>query len=257
VATLALHRADSEAIATDPGTTAMWEWCQRYSPPRPGEEVFAARFFLDAQDHQAVPSRSLNALTVTSTQAWLGRRHPSWEFIDWLEPDRGGSQVMAYIGFNRAPEADHVVDGRWHRVYAHDWRRTDVHGWLAEMGARETSTSAEDAAPSEPAAAVSALSRAEFTTAVKRALRDLHRADVLVRNPLITSRVVGDRADLPPLQALSQSLRDAIAALAPYPRDLQLQRVLDRTYLRPASTQEGAAEVLDLPISTYRRHLAR
>ena len=27
------------------------------------------------------------------------------------------------------------------------------------------------------------------------------------------------------------------------------------TYLQPAATQEQAAEVLDLPFSTYRRHL--
>jgi hypothetical protein len=256
-ATLALHRADPDDIAADQGTAAIWEWAGRHSPPRPGEEVFAARFFMDAQAHQAVPSRSMNALTVASTQSWLGRRHPSWEFTTWLDPDQGGSQVMAYIDFHRAPEADFVVGDRQHRVYAHDWRRTDVHAWLNSMGSRETSSSVEPPGPSEPAAAVLALSRAEFSAAVKQALRDLHRRDALLRNPLLTARVVVDRAELPPLQALSQSLRDAIAALPPYPRDLQLQRVLDRTYLRPASTQEGAAEVLDLPISTYRRHLAR
>jgi hypothetical protein len=33
-------------------------------------------------------------------------------------------------------------------------------------------------------------------------------------------------------------------------------RVLDRTFVRPAPTQEAAAEVLGLPFSTYRRHLA-
>jgi hypothetical protein len=31
--------------------------------------------------------------------------------------------------------------------------------------------------------------------------------------------------------------------------------VLERTYLEPAATQEVAAELLDLPFSTYRRHL--
>ena len=36
-----------------------------------------------------------------------------------------------------------------------------------------------------------------------------------------------------------------------------LQRVLDRTFVRAAPTQEAAAEVLDLPFSTYRRHLAK
>jgi hypothetical protein len=31
--------------------------------------------------------------------------------------------------------------------------------------------------------------------------------------------------------------------------------VLLRTYIQPAPTQEIAAELLDLPFSTYRRHL--
>ena len=33
--------------------------------------------------------------------------------------------------------------------------------------------------------------------------------------------------------------------------------MLNRTYLRAAPTQEAAAEVLGLPFSTYRRHLAK
>ena len=41
------------------------------------------------------------------------------------------------------------------------------------------------------------------------------------------------------------------------PRDAKLARALDRTYLRPAPTQEAAAELLGLPFSTYRGHLAR
>jgi hypothetical protein len=32
--------------------------------------------------------------------------------------------------------------------------------------------------------------------------------------------------------------------------------VIDRTFVRAAPTQEAAAEVLGLPFSTYRRHLA-
>jgi hypothetical protein len=32
-------------------------------------------------------------------------------------------------------------------------------------------------------------------------------------------------------------------------------RAVYHTYLQPAVTQEQAAEVLDLPFSTYRRHL--
>ena len=41
------------------------------------------------------------------------------------------------------------------------------------------------------------------------------------------------------------------------PRGAGLARVLDRTFVHPAPTQEAAAAVLGLPFSTYRRHLAK
>ena len=43
--------------------------------------------------------------------------------------------------------------------------------------------------------------------------------------------------------------------LSRHPRDDRLLRAVDRTYLRPAATQEAAAAALSLPFSTYRRHL--
>jgi hypothetical protein len=51
---------------------------------------------------------------------------------------------------------------------------------------------------------------------------------------------------------LATVLRDAVDGLAE-----KYQRAVDRTFVRPAGTQEKAAEVLDLPFSTYRRHLTR
>jgi len=95
-----------------------------------------------------------------------------------------------------------------------------------------------------------ALSQAEFSAAVRAALRDLHRPDALAANPLQRTRMArgGDLTGL---------IEQAVAALRADPRDAKLARALDRTYLRPAPTQERAAELLDLPFSTYRRHLAR
>ncbi len=58
-------------------------------------------------------------------------------------------------------------------------------------------------------------------------------------------------------EALAGVIRDAVCSLRDDPRDAKLYRALDRTYVRPAGTQERAAEVLSLPMSTYRRHLAR
>jgi hypothetical protein len=40
------------------------------------------------------------------------------------------------------------------------------------------------------------------------------------------------------------------------PRDAKGFRAVNRTYLHPAGTHEKAAEVLGLPSSTFRRHLA-
>jgi hypothetical protein len=40
-------------------------------------------------------------------------------------------------------------------------------------------------------------------------------------------------------------------------RNPALSKVLDRTFVRAAPTQEAAAQVLDLPFSTYRRHLGK
>ena len=45
--------------------------------------------------------------------------------------------------------------------------------------------------------------------------------------------------------------------LREHPRDDKLWRAVERTYVRPAATQERAAAALALPFSTYRRHLTQ
>jgi hypothetical protein len=52
-------------------------------------------------------------------------------------------------------------------------------------------------------------------------------------------------------------LHEAVDALRDDRRDEKLARALECTYLRPAPTQEAAAELLGLPFSTYRGHLTR
>ncbi len=50
-------------------------------------------------------------------------------------------------------------------------------------------------------------------------------------------------------------MQEAVESLQKTPRDAKLYRALYHTYLQPAPTQEQAAELLDLPFSTFRRHL--
>jgi hypothetical protein len=61
----------------------------------------------------------------------------------------------------------------------------------------------------------------------------------------------------PDADVLKDLLRAAVESLRQHPRDDRLLRAVERTYLRPAPTQEGAAELLGLPFSTYRRHLTQ
>ena len=256
LAQLALHEADQEDLARDPGARAAWEHAVRNAPPRPGEAVLMGRFFMDRDAYQA-PSPSFNVVTMRSTQEWLTRPRLSWYHLAFADAD-AVAPLMAYIHFGRAPTADFEVGGQTYSAYARDWRREDPLTWLERMGDRELGGGADVPAPEADAAPELALSRVEFAEAVRRALRDLHRPQALASNPLLRARVVRDVCgDRPPPEALAELLEGAIGALRADPRDARLLRALDRTYLRPAPTQEAAAELLGLPFSTYRGHLTR
>jgi hypothetical protein len=255
-AQIALHEAGRDDFARDPGARAVWAHAQRHAPPRADDDVLLARFMMDREAYQA-PSRTFNVQAIRSTQEWLGRSRLSWYYIAFANAD-AMAQPMDYIYFDRAPEADFEVGGRTYAVFAHDWRRFGGADWLERMTERELGDEAPAPSPGRRPAALLALSQAEFSDAVRRALRDLHHPDALATNPLTRTRVVRERrAELPAPEALRELLYEAVAALRADPRGEKLVRALERTYLRPAPTQEAAAELLGLPFSTYRGHLTR
>jgi hypothetical protein len=94
----------------------------------------------------------------------------------------------------------------------------------------------------------------EFVTALKNALRDYNRPDLLAGNLLLRSRLFEghDGAGPDELQALLSRTADALFASA---RDEKLRRVIEFTYFQPATKQEVTAERLGLAFGTYRRHL--
>jgi len=100
----------------------------------------------------------------------------------------------------------------------------------------------------------SAWSFEDFAAALKSALRDYSRVDLLAANPLVHSRLMAARghAHATGLQAL---LSETVDTLFASPRDEKLRRVIELTYFRPAPKQEAAADRLGLSFSTYRRHL--
>ena len=254
---LALHEASEADIAADPGTAAMWAYAQSHGAPRPGEEVFASRFYIDRETYQGQPSPSYNAISVAWLDHVISRARPAWDFIGfWADPDEV-EPYMSFFDFHRVPEADFEVGGRSYGVFAHDWREVDLDEWI-DLGARRQIAAGFDPLAAPAPDLVVALSAPEFATAVRDALRGLHRPEALADNPLLQSRVVRDSAPAASsAEALQEVVEEAVSTLRADARDEKLYRVLARTYLRPAPTQELAAEALDLPISTYKRHLKR
>ena len=210
--------------------------------------------------HRPLLRRRAADTNATRTPCWP-RRSPASS--SWLTRPLAWSVVITvdteywaprfdYMAF--APLVDVEVDGLRHVGYGIDWRRLPVDAWLDLM--RERGHSGETGPPPAALLRPPPLDRTRFAVAVKAALQTLHRPDQLAANPLIGSALATTAVGPSPAQ-LRATIEAAVAHLADEPKGEQLRAVLHRTYLRPAPTQEAAAEVLDLPLSTYRRYLAK
>ncbi|REE99391.1 AAA ATPase-like protein [Thermomonospora umbrina] len=244
---LRLDLASPQDVQADPGTRAMWEYARRRRPPAPGEEVAVKRFFVDRERHQR-PRSAAGIAIVALLHRRLTSTRLGWDLIGAYSDADAQRDLFRFNGYHRAEEADFVVGGVRHYVYARDFRVGGIDAWLDLLAESETRTGPAAAVP-EPSP-LAAMSRMEFTSAVRRGLRDLHRPDVLAGNPLNAARTAL-RHD----GGLAGLLREAAESLRSDSRNLKAYRAVDRTYLHPAGTQERAAEVLGLPFSTYRRHL--
>jgi hypothetical protein len=255
IALVDLTKASAEDRGADPGASAAWEFAHRHAPPWPGEVITLTRFLVDRDVYQG-PSPTLNAIAVATLQRYLATPRLAWDFLALHEPEPW-DEFFALADLPRATGADFVVGGRRYGLFGHDFRRVRVDA-LMELWTERALAQDPTLSPTAFDDAL-ALSQAEFSDAVRQALRDLHRPDLLARNPLLRTRVARHYAatDEPDADALEGLLWTAVNALRQHPRDDKLLRALDRTYLRPAPTQEAAAEVLDVPFSTYRRHLTQ
>jgi AAA ATPase domain len=258
LALLDLTRASAEDLETDPGAQAAWDYARRQAPPRPGEMVTQSRFVIDRAAYQG-PSATLNATPILTLQRYLGTPNLAWDFLTLAEPERWDA-YFAVADLPRAVGADFWVGGRRYGLFGHDFRQVPVDALFELVTERAL---AQDVTSSPPTAkpSVLVLSQPEFDQAARQALRDLRRPDLLARNPLLGTRLVRDRAgdgDAEPSAATLEALVcAAVTSLGEHPRYDKLWRAVERTYVRPAATQERAAAALGLPFSTYRRHLTQ
>jgi hypothetical protein len=241
----------------DPFAVAATDRVERTAPLRRGQHILLTRQWLDVDGHYE-PTPSFQAVATADTAMWLGDPAPALSVMFMPDPEFW-TPFFAYIDHAHAEDGDLEFDGRSYAMFLHDWRVTPRDAWLELMEPRERGQYggalelARRHVRTEP---VVALSRADFAAHVRDALRVACRPGELERSPLLRSRLVaapaGGEASPADLRAV---LERGVEALAADPATARYARVLDVTHLLRATTQEAAAARLNLPFSTYRRHL--
>jgi hypothetical protein len=257
-ATLVLNEASANDRTADPATRVAWEYLERRVPLRPGEKAIHFRFWMSREGYQSV-SGLQSLIFGRAAQIYLTTPGLAFSFFPSASPEFW-EPMFAHVDLPRLPEAHFTIGNRSYGVFSHDWRVTPPFAWLELLGEREIASEAQSAPPPATATAV-VLSEPDFAEAVRGAMRDLARPVALRNNPLLRSRLVIERAGpntkvADRVSTLQVILREAVEVLQRSPRDSKIYRALYHTYVQPAPTQEQAAELLDVPFSTYRRHLA-
>jgi hypothetical protein len=254
---LELPALAADDFLADPALQAARDYLAANAPLRPGELATLFRFWLAADDYQSVsPVQSI--LFVNIVRYYLATPGLAFSFLPVADAAFWGPG-LAYGDIQRLPSADFTVDGHTYGMFGHDWRVRPPLAWLELMAEREIAAVPQLASVPAPASEpVLVLSQEEFGSAVRDALRGFTQPAALHGNPLLRSRLVVGDAGAPEaarIQKLRELISQAAESLRASPRTDKLYRALDKTYFHPAPTQEVAAELLDVPFSTYRRHL--
>ncbi|MEU2787838.1 hypothetical protein [Streptomyces sp. NPDC007100] len=244
----------------DPAVRAACGWLAAHGALRGGEQALLVRFWMSRDEYQAVsPVQTL--ITLRLTHHYLTGDRPALTLLPFADPEFW-EPGCAYVDFARLPAADFTSGGRGFGMFAHDWRRVPGLAWLSMLTERERAEDPFAVAPPVTSDPLRVLDRDDFARAVRDALRGLARPDGLRDSPLLGTRLVAARCavdEAGPREraaALRDAVRAAAAALEASPQDRRAFRALHHTYLRPAGSQARAAELLRLPMTTFRRHLA-
>jgi hypothetical protein len=246
---------DREA-SEDPAVAAALAELAHHPPLRPGETATLIRYWLARDTYQSVsPVQSM--IATQFARHFLTTPGLAVTLLPFAHPQEWES-FCAYADQRRAPTADFTVGGRRYASFQHDWRLVPPSAWVARLSQREVGGAQVE--PTVAPAPVLVLGEAEFGAAVRQALRDYSRTDRLQTNPLLRCRLVttqlsGTEKLAEQCVLLKRLIKEAVDTLAGAPADRRLHRVLVRAYLSPAPTLERAAEVLELPSSTFRRLL--
>ena len=204
------------------------------------------------------PSPTLNATPVATLLRYLDAPQLAWDFLALARAGAVGRVLRPRRPAARAAaRTSSSAGGATGSTATTSAGCRSTRSWSSgpSAGSREDVTLA---APRRSTSRSCCRRRTSPTPCV-RGCSDLHRPDLLARNPLLRTRLARDFAGTQPpdAEALASLLLAAVDVLRRHPRDDKLLRAVERTYVRPAPNQEAAAELLGLPFSTYRRHLSQ
>ncbi|MGW6505577.1 ATP-binding protein [Nonomuraea angiospora] len=244
---LRLAQLDEEELSADPVVAAAWAHARATTPLRAGEHLAVGRVWAlppyrgNSPVMELIRWRMIGNCVRSERMAWsyIAIRHPDQA---WVE------QLRRHYGMRDLPARPRLGDDTY-TLFVHDWRAEPARAWLERLNQGPAG------GPGAPTAGLAVLSQAEFAGAVRKALRQLPRLDALAASPLTRTRLVAERAGQDPATELGDLLRQAIDDLREDPRSVKSHRALSVTFLRGTPTQELAAQRLDLPFTTYRRHL--
>jgi hypothetical protein len=240
-------------VTSDPVAAAVWHHVRSRAPLRSRERVRIVRFWIAADTYQGIATHHL--VSVRSSVDWLTTERLAWSFVVLADPT-AYEPIFTFIDFDRPAELEVTIGDRRFGMFARDHRVTSGEAWSRLLRERRVSGTRNLAELPGRSAPLLVLAHDDFADAVREALRGVARPGGLDGNPLLHSSVVVDRAaGRPAEETLAELLQQAADELSTHPRDNKLRRALELTYLRPAPTQEAAAERLGLPFSTFRRHL--
>jgi hypothetical protein len=253
---LTISQPQPDDMAADPALRAAVAYLQTNAPLREGDVILHFCNWMGADDYQLSPA-IFNMGAMIFLRLLFETPRLAYSFVAETNFDYYAG-MYEYLRMPMVAAAGFVFDGQRFNVFAHDWRAEPVWEWLDIMGERELLDEivALESLPlsSQPVA----LSEPEFAGAARQALKDMRAPDLLARNPLLRSRCLRDQAGAEATPAHLQALlREGAAFLAANAKTQKLHRVLWHTYFEPAPTQEAAAELLDLPFSTYRYQLGK
>jgi hypothetical protein len=253
VMALPLHTLTDDDARLDPAVESTRNHLSRNAPLHPGEVATLFRFWMSAEAYQDIsPIQSLIFINVA--KHYLTTPNLAFTFFPCANADFW-SGILGYAELSRFPEADFEIDGKHYGIYGHDWREMSPAEWIGRLAQKEVGAASVPDATVEIEPATS-LSRDNFDEAVRQALHGYARVGGLTGNLLLQSKLVrGETGSREKKDALKAQIKRAAESLLSNPKDEKLFRAIDKTYFHPAPTQEAAAELLDLPFSTYRRHL--